>query len=81
MITLTVIFCLKLNSYICKSLEVVPDDGHAIASVGECIRGGAVGGMSFTLENVEWQVKGWRCIERPNIVQAWRRDRQDKTWR
>lgn len=72
MIKLVVVYCLVLNPYICRTLETVPDDGHVIASQMECIKGGAIGGMKFTLDNAEWQTKGWHCQERPNIVQAWR---------
>lgn len=71
MITLVVVFCLTLNPYICRSLELVPEDGHKIASVGECLRGGATGGMTFTMEHAEWQTKGWRCVEKPSVMQSW----------
>jgi hypothetical protein len=76
MIELLVIFCMKLNPYMCKTLEMVPDDGHQVASQMECIKGGAVGGMTFMLEYVEYQVKGWRCIETPNVMQTWLRQRR-----
>ena len=65
MIVLTVRFCLVLNPYLCQTLEMVPED-HSIVSVAECIRGGAIGGMTFEKEHMEWQTHGWRCVERPN---------------
>lgn len=76
MVKLVVVFCLALNPYLCRNIEMVPGDGRAIASAGECLRGGAIGGMSFVLEHAEWQVKGWRCVERRNEVAVWLRDRQ-----
>ena len=72
MVILTVTFCMTLNTTMCRKMEMVPADGHAIASQMECIKGGAIGGMTFVLEHIEWRTKGWRCEERPNIVQAWR---------
>lgn len=75
MITLVVIFCMKLNPYLCQTLEMVPDDGHAIATQMECIRGGAVGGMQFTLDHIEYVTKGWRCVEKPNVMTTWLRNR------
>lgn len=75
MTSLFVIFCLVQNPYICRSLEMVPQDGHAIVSVAECTKGGAVGTMRFTLEHAEWRVKGWRCVEKPTAMQAWLKDR------
>lgn len=72
MIKLVVVFCLTLNPYMCRTLEMVPED-HAIVSIGECLRGGAVGGMSFTLEHQEYTVKGWRCTEAPTDMQVWLR--------
>jgi hypothetical protein len=71
MIRLVVKFCLVLNPYICQTLEMVPDDGHAMASAMECIRGGAIGGMNFTKDHMEWQTRGWRCDERPDVMQSW----------
>lgn len=73
-ITLSVVFCLTLNPYMCRSLEMVPDDGHEIASLSECIKGGAVGGMSFTMDHAEWHVKGFRCQESPTVMQTWLKD-------
>jgi hypothetical protein len=63
MITLVVTFCLVLNPYMCYQMKMVPDDYHAVASQMECVRGGAVGGMQFTMQNAEYFVKGWRCTE------------------
>lgn len=74
MITLVVVFCLILNPTMCKSLEIVPDDGREIASIEECLKGGAIGGMTFTLENAAWQVKGYRCQEKPTEMQTWIKD-------
>lgn len=65
MIDLVVIFCMTINPTMCRTMPMVPDDGHEIASIGECLRGGAIGGMTFVLEHTEWQVRGWRCIEKP----------------
>jgi hypothetical protein len=70
-IQLFVVFCLTQNPYMCRTLEMVPQDLHAITSVAECTKGGAVGGMRFTLEHMEWRVKGWRCVEKPNLVSQW----------
>lgn len=75
MISLLIVYCMALNQTMCRELEMVPDDGREIASIGECIRGGAISSMRFSLEGAEWFVKGYRCVEHPNIVQAWRRDR------
>jgi hypothetical protein len=55
---------------------MVPED-HAAVSIPECIKGGAIGGMSFELDHIEWRTKGWRCVERPNIMEAWRRRNRD----
>jgi hypothetical protein len=54
---------MKLNPYLCSELRMVPDDYHAVASQMECIKGGATGGMQFTMKNVEYFVKGWHCDE------------------
>jgi hypothetical protein len=70
MVTLVVTFCMTLNPTMCRTIEMVPVD-HSIVSVPECIRGGAIGGMAFELEHIEWHTKGWRCVERENPVQAW----------
>lgn len=70
-ITLTVIYCLVLNGYICRTLEMVPQDGHEIVSIPECNKGGAIGSMQFTLDHMEWRTKGWKCIERQNPMQTW----------
>lgn len=76
MITLLVTFCMTLNPSLCRTLEMVPED-HAAVSIPECIKGGAIGGMSFELDHIEWRTKGWRCVERPNIMEAWRRRNRD----
>lgn len=70
MVTLVVIFCMKLNPYMCAELRMVPDDLHAMATQGECLRGGAVGGMQFTLKNIEYEVKGWHCTAGPPDITA-----------
>lgn len=70
MITLVVVFCLVQNSYICRTLEMAPID-HKTVSIPECIRGGAIGGMTFVLEHAEWRVKGYRCTEKLTVVQQW----------
>ena len=69
MITLVVTFCMVLNPTMCRQLEMVPE-GHTTVSVPECIKGGAIGGMSFVLEHVEWRTRGWHCLEKPNIISA-----------
>lgn len=77
MIVLTVTFCLVLNQYACRSLEMIPDDGHKVVSQMECIKGGAIGGMTFTLDHADWAVRGWRCIEKPPTdFQQWLSQRQ-----
>lgn len=63
--TLIVSFCLTLNPYLCYELRMVPEDYRAISSPMECIRGGAIGGMTFVMEHAEYTVKGWRCISSP----------------
>jgi len=76
MVVLTVKFCLVLNPYICQTLEMVPED-HAIVSVAECIRGGAIGSVTFTMEHMEWRTRGYRCVERPDVMQKWLNRRGD----
>lgn len=75
MIELVVIFCMKLNPTMCQTLEMIPDDGREITSIMECIRGGVIAGMTFTKDNTEWEVKGHRCVERPNVVTQWMKDK------
>jgi len=65
-----VVFCLVQNPYMCRTLEMVPVD-HATVSIPECIRGGMIGGMTFTLDHADWRIKGYRCIEKPTVVQSW----------
>lgn len=75
MITLVVMYCMILNPSMCRVLEVVPVD-HEIVSIPECIKGGAMGDtLRFTLDHIEWRVKGWRCQEKPTEVQAWLKER------
>lgn len=71
MVKLIVKFCLVMNPYLCQSLEMAPDD-HVMVSIAECIRGGALGGMTFTKDHMEWQTHGWRCVEIPNQMQVWK---------
>jgi hypothetical protein len=71
MIVLMVTFCMNLNPTMCRTMEMQPID-HATVSIPECIMGGAIGGMSFELENIGWHTKGWKCVERRNPMQAWR---------
>lgn len=78
MIHLAITFCLIHNPTMCRTMEFAPDDGRNMTSVMECLRGGAIGGMTFTLENMDWRVKGWRCVETPNVMQTWRRNRAIK---
>lgn len=71
MITLMVTYCLVLNPYLCRTLELVPAD-HEITSIAECIKGGAMGDVArFTLDHTQWQVKGWRCTENHPLMQTW----------
>ena len=74
MITLVVTYCMVINPTMCRELEMVPVD-HEMVSIAECLKGGAIGSMSFVLDHIEWQTRGWHCIEKPNLMQAWR-----KTW-
>lgn len=74
MIVLLVTFCMDLNPTLCRSLEMVPID-HAMTSVAECIRGGAIGGMSFELDHIEWHTRGWKCVERQNPMEALKGER------
>jgi hypothetical protein len=69
-IQLFVVFCLVHNPYLCRAIEMTPID-HAMTSTAECTKGGAIGGMQFTLEHMEWRVKGWRCTEKPKIMHTW----------
>lgn len=69
-IQLFVVFCLVQNPYMCRTIEMTPID-HVMTSTPDCTKGGAVGGMQFTLEHMEWRVKGWRCIEKPTVVRQW----------
>jgi hypothetical protein len=72
-ITLMVTYCMILNPTMCRVLEVIPAT-NAIASIPMCIKGGAMGDLvSFTLDHAEWRVKGWRCTETPNPMEAWLR--------
>jgi hypothetical protein len=80
MVILTVVFCMQLNPTMCRTLEMVPVD-HAMTSVMECIRGGAIGGVQyeqqqFKLEGVVWRVRRYRCEERPSAVRAWVQGKQ-----
>lgn len=75
MIKVVVKFCLLANPYLCQTLEIVPDD-HATVSIAECIKGGAIGGMTFVKDHMEWETKGWFCIEIPNTMQAWIRSKE-----
>ena len=68
--TLTVIFCLTLNSYICQELKMVPWDFRGITSMSDCLMGGAIGGTTFMMQNAEWTVKGYRCVADPPVVGA-----------
>ena len=72
MITLVVTFCMILNPTLCRTLEIVPRD-RAIVSVPECMKGGAIGSMTFELEHIEWRTRGWRCKEKPSLIEAWQR--------
>ena len=64
MIHLIITFCLLQNPYLCRSLEIVPEDYRAITSTMDCMMGGAVGGMQFTMDHADWSIKGWRCEDR-----------------
>ena len=70
LIVLMVTYCMNLNPTMCRELEVAPID-HPIASIAECLHGGAVAGMEFELDHIEWHTRGWHCVERPNPVEAW----------
>lgn len=76
MISLVVTFCMTFNPTMCRTAEFVPESTHTIISIPECIRGGAIGGMHFTLEHTEWFTKGWRCKEHDGVVTTWLRSRQ-----
>lgn len=60
MLVIVVTFCMTLNPSMCRELTIVTA-GH----VTECIKGGAVSGMRFELEHIDWQTKGWHCEEAP----------------
>ena len=61
MIHLMVVYCLSLNPYVCRTLELVPADGHLIASQIECMMGGMMGSAEFRFEGALWFVKGAYC--------------------
>ena len=73
MITLTVVFCMVANPYMCKSLPMGHWDYQAITSMTDCMMGGVIGGMTFTLENADWQVKGFRCTQDDTEKDTWLR--------
>ena len=88
MITLTVVFCLTLNSYICQELRMVPEDYRAIASPMECIIGGAIGSVDldvqFKKDGAEWKVRGYRCEASPpkvTDIQDWLDDQRARAER
>jgi hypothetical protein len=70
-ITLTVVFCLVLNNTQCRTLVMVPEDYRAITSIEDCLMGGVIGGMKFTLDHSDYVVKGYRCSQEPNDLGAW----------
>ena len=63
MISLTIVFCMTLNDYICRELPFGHDDYQAITSLEDCMMGGMIGSTKFVMENAEWYVKGFRCSE------------------
>jgi hypothetical protein len=67
MITLVVTYCMVMNPTMCRELEMVPLD-HAMASIPECLHGGVLGSVSFTMEHIEWQTKGFRCRETQKLT-------------
>jgi hypothetical protein len=60
-IHLFVIYCLVLNGYVCKELEMIPDSYRPITSITDCIMGGFIGGMRFTMDHAEYTIKGFKC--------------------
>jgi len=42
MIRAFVLYCMVLNPTMCRTLEIVPEDGHKITSQIECLMGGAI---------------------------------------
>jgi hypothetical protein len=68
MITLTIIFCLTLNDYICRSLPFGHDDYQSITSIEDCMMGGLIGSTTFVKEHAEYFVKGFRCEAAPPRV-------------
>ena len=67
-----IVYCLMLNPTMCRTFEILPDDGYPIASVGECMRGGMMGSAEFTFESAQWYVKGVSCRETPpDDVASW----------
>lgn len=77
MIRAFVVYCMVLNPTMCRNLEIVPDDGHKIASQMECLLGGAIfdaqtrisqqtpasqdAELRITYEGIEWRVKYIMC--------------------
>jgi len=77
MIEVVVVYCLTLNSSMCRTLTIAPVD-HPTATVSECIKGGAIyEATTFHLDHAEWYVKGWRCSERESVMQTWLNHRGD----
>lgn len=72
MISLTVIFCMTLNPTMCRVLPYGHDDYSPITSLEDCMKGGAMSGMSFVMENADWFVKGFRCKEEPEQQTAFK---------
>lgn len=62
-ITLVVIYCMTLNQYSCRVMEMVPHDYRVITSITDCLQGGLIGSMTFTMDHADWTVKGVRCEE------------------
>jgi len=77
MIRAFVVYCMILNPTMCRNLEIVPEDGHPIASQMECLLGGAIfdaqtrigqqtpatqdEGLRIKYEGIEWRVKYIMC--------------------
>ena len=60
---LMLMYCMTLNPYICRAYELLPSDGHKIASVGECMRGSMMGSAEFDFDGARWFIKGASCRE------------------
>lgn len=72
MIHAFITFCMILWPKTCQTIELMPEDGHPIASLMECMQAGMMGSTAeFTYGGDRWQTKGLNCREDPSEVTTW----------